>query len=57
MKKAYIAFELVSFILAGGVSGWFIDRFLWSSDGIAPAVGIALGFFLWVIYIWKKFRF
>ena len=55
MKKVYIAFELLSFILMGAGIGWFVDQF-WPSSGIAVAVGIVLGFLLWSFYIWKKLR-
>ena len=56
MKKMFIAFELVGFVLMGGFLGWAIDEFILPTGGLAPALGVMSFFFLWVFYIWKNFR-
>ena len=49
MKWAFLSFELMGFVLAGGFLGWLF------AQGLGGAVGVFLGFLLWSLHLWKIF--
>ena len=55
MKRAGLAFELISFIGAGFLTGSFLGQIVEKQE-VFQAGGIILAFLLWIIFVWKRLQ-